>query len=608
MAFRFKMPEIPPDGSIALIRRLLVETGRQYAWRYAVALVFMTMFAGSAAVSAWLMGDVVNKIFVDQNQSMLFVLSGAVLAVSFLRGFGAYGSAITLSRIGNSIVAGIQRQIFDHLLAMGVDFYNKTHSSELITRISHNANAARAVLNTVVTSFGRDLLSVVGLGAVMVIQSPAMSLVAVLIGPAAVWGVTGLVKRIRGLARGEFRSMAKVISSMQETAQGIRIVKALNLEPVMRERMVDAIESVRKRADKIAAIQARTSPLMETLGGMAIAGVMLWAGYATIFLDQKPGAFMSFITAILLAYEPAKRLARTHVEIEANLIGVRMMYELLDTEPTMQMNSGGARLAVNSGSVRFEKVDFSYRPSEPLFKDFDFAADGGRMTALVGASGSGKSTMIALILRFYDPSSGCITVDGQDIAKVDVASLHDQIAFVSQEVVLFDDTIRQNIRFGRPDATDAEVEQAARDAMAHDFIAAMPEGYDTVIGEQGSNLSGGQRQRIAIARAMLRDARIILLDEATSSLDSESEHQVQLAFDRLMRGRTTVVIAHRLSTVLGADKIAVLSGGRIVEEGRHDTLLTLGKHYARLYHLQFENHDERARKRAAAASVAMPAR
>lgn len=594
MAFGLKMPRIAPEGSIALIRRLLSETGRQYAGRYVIAILFMTIFSASAALSAWIIGDVVNQIFVDRNRSMLFFLSGAVLTISLARGFGAYGAAITLSRIGNSIVAGIQRQIYDHLLVMGVDFYNKTHSSELITRISHNASAARSVLNTVVTSFGRDLLSVIGLVTVMVIQSPAMSLFALVIGPVAVWGVTGLVKRIRGLARSEFRSMAKVISSMQETAQGIRIVKALNLEPVMRKRMVDAIEGVRQRADKIAAIQARTSPIMETLGGVAIAGVMLWAGYATIYLDQKPGAFMSFITAILLAYEPAKRLARTHVDIEANLIGVRMMYELLDTKPTMEPNFGGPQLEIDAGEVRLENVTFSYRPEERLFEDFNFVADGGKMTALVGPSGSGKSTLIALILRFYDPASGRILIDGQDIAKLDMASLHNDIALVSQEVVLFDDTVRQNIRFGRPDATDAEVEQAARDAMAHDFIAAMPDGYDSLVGEHGANLSGGQRQRIAIARAMLRDARIILLDEATSSLDSESEHQVQLAFDRLMQGRTTIVIAHRLSTVLGADKICVLAKGKIIEEGHHSTLLAAGGQYARLYNLQFRQQAEKA--------------
>jgi len=594
MAFRLKIPRIEPDGSIALIGRLMRETGRQYAGRYAVALIFMAMFAASAAASAWIMGDVVNDIFVDRKPDMLYWLSGVVLLVSFMRGIGAYGTAVTLARIGNAIVAGLQRRIFEHLLSMGVDFYGKTHSSELITRMSHNASAARNVINTIVTSFGRDLLSVTGLVTVMIIQSPAMSLFALLIGPVAIWGVAGLVKRIRGLARGEFHSLSKVISSMQETAQGIRIVKALNLEPAMHKRMTLAIDSVRQRSDKIAAIKARASPLMETLGGMAIAGVMLWAGYATIHFDQKPGAFMSFITAILLAYEPAKRLARTHVDIEASLIGARMMYELLDTKPSMEQNIGGPQLAIDGGEIRFENVDFSYRSKEPLFEDFDFVAEGGKMTALVGPSGSGKSTMIALILRFYDPTSGKVLIDGQDIAEVDVTSLRDHVAFVSQEVVLFSDTVRQNIRFGRPDATDEEVEQAARDAVAHEFISAMPHGYDTLLGEQGANLSGGQRQRIAIARAMLRDARVILLDEATSSLDSESEHNVQLAFDRLMEGRTTVVIAHRLSTVLGADKICVLAGGKVIEEGTHEALLAAGKRYARLYDLQFRQQAKKS--------------
>jgi len=458
--------------------------------------------------------------------------------------------------------------------------------------MSHNASAVRSVLNTVVSSFGRDLLSVIGLVAVMVIQSPVLSLIVLVTGPLAVIAVTGLVRKIKALSRGEFRSHGQIIMSMQETAHGIRIVKALNLEPAMRQRMDGAIDGVRRRANKMAEIQARTGPIMETLGGAAVAGVMLCAGYATIYLGEKPGAFMSFITAILLAYEPAKRLARTHVSIEAGLIGVRMMYELLDTKGTMDLNPNGPKLRISQGDVRFEKVDFAYRNDTPLFDKLDFVAEGGRMTALVGPSGGGKSTLISMILRFYDPVSGKIVIDGQDIATVQIASLRDAIAFVSQEIVLFNDTVRENIRFGRPDATDAEVEQAARDAMAHDFILGMPKGYETLLGDQSIPLSGGQRQRVAIARAMLRNAPIILLDEATSALDSESEHHVHVAFDRLMRDRTTIVIAHRLSTVLGADKIVVVVGGKVVEQGRHDELLDAGRQYARLYRLQFKEQAE----------------
>jgi len=302
----------------------------------------------------------------------------------------------------------------------------------------------------------------------------------------------------------------------------------------------------------------------------------------------QPGALLSFIAAIALAYEPAKRLARMQIGLEAGLVGVRLMYELIDTRPTMEVNENGPELAVAGGEVRFDRVDFSYRGDQPLFRGLDFLAHGGKTTALVGPSGSGKSSMIALIERFYDINGGKVSIDGQDIAKVKIASLRDRIALVSQDTYLFRDTIRENIRFGRPDATDAEVEAAAKSAMAHDFILATENGYDTMLGNQAAQLSGGQRQRLAIARAMLRDAPIVLLDEATSSLDSESEHQVQIAFDRLMEGRTTIVIAHRLSTVLHADKICVLVDGNLTEEGRHDELMAAGKHYARLYRLQFE--------------------
>jgi len=303
---------------------------------------------------------------------------------------------------------------------------------------------------------------------------------------------------------------------------------------------------------------------------------------------------MALIACVLLAFDPIRRLARTRIQIEAGLVGVRLMFDLLDQTSAQNANPDGPALSVASGEVVFDRVDFSYLPDMPLFRGLDFHADGGRLTALVGPSGSGKSTVIALIERFYDISGGRITVDGQDISAVNLDSLRRHIALVSQDTILFQDSIRQNIRVGRPDATDAEVETAARDALAHDFIMATPAGYDTELGGEGIQLSGGQRQRIAIARAMLRNAPIVLLDEATSALDTESERQVQIAFARLMAGRTTIVIAHRLSTVLGAHRICLLVDGRIVEQGRHADLLAAGGAYARIYRLQFEKADQSA--------------
>ena len=594
--------KLTDQGSLTLMKRLLSETGREFASRYAVVIVLGIIIAASTGLNAWIIKDLINKVFFDRQAAMLFILTGVVIFNGFVRGFSLYGSAVMLGRIGNAIVARTQRRLFDHMLDLGVDFYTRTPSSELITRMSHNANAARQVLDLIINSTSRDVLSLISLVAVMVLQSPTMSLIVLVVGPIAGYSVNRLVRRVRGVARQQFTSQSMVISDVQDTAQGIRVVKAFNLEPTMRARMAASIDMLRKRADKIVGITARSSPQMEVLGGLAIAIIVLWAGYQTIYQGVQPGALMSFIAAIALAYEPAKRLARTQIGLEAGLVGVRLMYELLDTKPSMSLNEDGPDLKVSAGEVAFSRVDFAYRSDAPLFRRFDFTAEGGKTTALVGPSGSGKSTIISLIERFYDVTAGHVQIDGQDIAAVKLASVRDAIALVGQDTYLFRATIRENIRFGRSNATDAEVEQAAREAMAHDFILATENGYDTELGSQGGQLSGGQRQRVAIARAMLRNAPIVLLDEATSALDSESEHQVQVAFDRLMRGRTTIVIAHRLSTVLHADKICVLVDGKVIEEGRHDELLAANRHYARLYRLQFE-----PRGRNASAPMAIPA-
>lgn len=594
MAFRIRLPKIAEDGSLALIRRLFNETGRQFLPRYAVVIALGLVIAASTGLNAWIIKDLINKVFFDRQANMLFVMTGIVIANGFVRGFSLYGSSLILGRIGNAIVARTQKRLFDHMLTMGADFYDRTPSSDLITRLSHNATAARQVLDILVNSTSRDVLSLLSLVAVMVIQSPLMSLIVLVVGPISIYGVNRLVRRVRGVARQQFTSQTMVISDMQDTALGIRVVKAFNLEGAMRERMAASIDDLKKRADKIVAITARSSPQMEVLGGLAIAIIVFWAGYQTIYRDVQPGALMSFIAAIALAYEPAKRLARTQIGLEAGLVGVRLMYELLDTPSTLAANPDGPELKVTAGEVRFSNVDFAYRSEAPLFRGFDFAAAGGKTTALVGPSGAGKSTVISLIERFYDVGGGAVTIDGQNIAGVKLSSLRDHVAMVGQDTYLFRASIRENIRFGRPDATDAEVEQAARQAMAHDFITATANGYDTELGGQGMSLSGGQRQRLAIARAMLRDAPIVLLDEATSALDSESEHQVQIAFERLMRGRTTIVIAHRLSTVVHADKIAVLVDGKVVEEGRHEELLAANRQYARFYRLQFEPRERSA--------------
>ncbi|WP_421725663.1 ABC transporter ATP-binding protein [Bauldia sp.] len=583
-----------PKGPWDVIARLFREGWRKFWPGYSVATFFMALVAATAGAIVWIIGDVVDQVFIEKDLSQLTFLVLAIVVISVIRGISLYGSDLALERTGNRIVADTQSRLYEHVLKLGISYFDRTHSSLLITGISNRAGAAKAVIATVLTNFVRNLLTVVILLAVMIIKSPWLTIIVAVIGPAALIGVSVLVKRIRDVAKAEFAGMAKIIAAMQETALGIRVVKAFNLEPGMSSRMNESIESVRRRRNKIATIKAQTKPLMETLGGFAVAGVVLWAGYAAIYQDQMPGDFMTFITGILFAYEPAKKLANTRVALERNVIGVRFVYEILDTKVKLNPNLDGPDLDITEGDVRFERVDFGYRKKKPVLKKFDFHAEGGKLTALVGPSGSGKSTIMNLLERFYDISGGSITIDGQDISKIRLASLHDKIALVSQHTSIFQDTIRENIRFGRPSATDEEVEEAARNALAYDFIMATPDGFDTMLEEGSGALSGGQLQRLSIARAMVRDAPIILLDEATSSLDSESEYKVQVAFERLMAGRTTIVIAHRLSTVLGADKICVLIDGKVVESGRHADLLAAGGPYARLYYLQFERGDDKS--------------
>ncbi len=573
--------------TVALIRRLAADQGTRHRWSYAFAFVCLGLIAATTAASAWLMRDVVDKIFMEKQVWAIWILSGTVVGLYLVKGFATYGQIVTLSRIANAVVATVQTRLFDHLLRQSMADFSSQRSAEVITRQGFIANSAGSALNLIVTSLGRDLLSVIGLAIVMLIQNPFMSLSAVVVMPGAIWGVQKLVRRARAIMRTSYSQSVVVTGLNQETVHGMKVVKAFALEDHQRARMGAAVAEVRAQADKLARVAARTAPLMDTLAGFAVAGVILYGGWRVIEAGETPGTFMSFITALLLAYEPAKRLARIHVDLSGHLVGVKMMYDLL-AEPTPEGDDADRpALAVTGGRVAFEDVSFAYRPDEPVLSGLTLIAEAGKTTALVGRSGGGKSTTLSLLLRFWDPASGRITVDGTDIAAVSRRSLRGAIAYVGQDVFLFEGTIGENIALGRPGATTAEIEAAARAAYAHDFVVAFPEGYATQVGENGTQLSGGQRQRIAIARAILKDAPILLLDEATAALDTESERAIQKALEDLSKGRTTLVIAHRLQTIEKADAICVVEGGRVIERGTHDELIAAAGRYAALHRAHF---------------------
>jgi subfamily B ATP-binding cassette protein MsbA len=586
------MTELPrkitddPYGAAILIRRLVMEQGAVYWRRYLAAFALMAVSAATTAGSAYLLGQVINQAYVDKNVRGIAILSGVTVLIFIIKGAATYGHQVILSKISNAILANNQRQLFSKLMSESIAFFSERHSSEFLARLTAGANSVTQVLSLLINAVGRDVLSLVGLVTVMLMQDPYMALLGFAVAPPAMLVLRKLVKRIKGLAHTQFTGTADIMETMQESLQGIRTVKAFTLEQTMRERIDASITAVEQNANKMARVSNRSSPLMETLGGLAVAGGLMYGGYSVVALGATPGQFFSFLTAFLLAYEPAKRLARLNIELNSSLIGARKLLEIVDSPASEPDDDDKPALKLIDARVELRDVTFAYRPNEPVLSRMSFVAEPGKVTALVGPSGGGKSTVLALLLRFYETDSGDILIDGQAISHVSRKSLRQQTAYVGQDVYLFRDTIGANIAFGKVGASQDEIVAAAKAACAHEFIMGFPLGYDTPVGEHGTQLSGGQRQRVAVARALVKNAPIILLDEATAALDSESEKQVQEAIEHLCQNRTTIVIAHRLHTIMHADAILVVEGGEIVERGRHDDLLRRGGRYASFFRLQ----------------------
>lgn len=573
--------------------RLMRENMRMQRVNYAIAILAMIVIAVTSALTAWIMKDIINSMMANGDRAQILYVAASVAAIFAVKGIATYVQMVWLGKAGNSIVAHQQRKLYSSILKHSVSFFSEGNSSELLMRVTMSAQGARRVIDTIVTGFVRDLLTLIGLIFVMFYQQPLLSLVCLTVGPIALLGMRKILSYVRDIMASEMTGQAEIMKIIQETSAGIRIVKAFDLEENVFNRMDEAVRSVENRRNAIRRLEAATSPLMETLAGFAIASVVALS--TLTFFGQSPtsaGQLMSFITAVLMAYEPAKRLAKMRVSIETGMRMVDMMYQVLDRPVEVTEKPDAKALARGQGRITFTDVDFEYINGKSILSDLSIDFEAGKTTALVGPSGGGKSTIINLIMRLYDPTNGSVKIDGTDLRDVTFSSLRDQISFVGQDTFLFDGSVKSNIAMGSKNPSVEEVISAAKAANAHDFIMELKDGYETRVGENGTHLSGGQRQRISIARALLRDSPILLMDEATSALDSGSEFLIKQALDRLTAGRTTVLIAHRLSTVLNAHKILVVDKGHIVEKGSLQELLQLNGLFRELYDHQFSAEDQ----------------
>ncbi|MBW1989518.1 MAG: lipid A export permease/ATP-binding protein MsbA [Deltaproteobacteria bacterium] len=553
--------------------------------RLLLAMVCMILMSGSMATVAYLVEPAMDKIFVNRQAAALTLIPLVVVIVFFIRGASYYGQEYLMGWVGENIIRRLRDMLYGRMMDLPLSFFQGEKTGELMSRITWDVNVIRAMVTTAVTSSLRDFFSIVFLTGVIFYQDWVMAIFALVILPAAFYPIYYFGRKVRRLSTGVQEAMGDMNSHLQETFTGNKVVRAFGMEEKEKDRFYKKTADLFSLSVRQVRAKAITSPIMEFLGGVGIAGVIWYGGYLVFQGDKTPGQFFSFMAAVLMLYDPVKKLSRLNAAVQEGLAAWDRIFDIVETESEIKEKENPCQLAPGTHTVKFENVSFAYGDTLVL-KDINLQVDPGEVVALVGASGGGKTSLVNLIPRFYDVTAGSVKIDGVDVRDYSLSSLRAEIAIVTQEPILFNDTVRNNIAYGNEKATEEEIMEAARAAYAHEFITRLPKGYDSVVGELGGRLSGGEKQRLCIARALLKDAPILILDEATSSLDTQSERVVQKALENLMAGRTSFVIAHRLSTIRHADRILVVQGGEIVEQGDHRTLMAADGLYARLCRMQ----------------------
>ncbi len=568
-------------------RKKIISLVVRYKSRLLLAALCMIVVAGANGAMALLVKPVMDDIFINQNRDMLLLIPGIAILVFFLKGLGSYGSEYLMNYIGEKIIRFFRDSLYEKITDLPISFIHKEKTGALMSRITNDVNIVKGMVSTAVINIFRDFFSVIAFLFVIFYRDWQLALGAFIVLPLAFYPIVLFGRRVRRFSTGTQETMADLNSFLHETFVGSKIIKIFNLQEFEKKRFKEKTQKLFYFEMKKVVAKALSSPVMEFLGGLGIAFIIWFGGLRVINGTSTPGTFFSFLTAVMMLYDPVKKLSKLNNTIQEGVASATRIFDVLEEESTILEKDNPDILEGNSFNVEFSNVSFAYdKNDEPALKNINLKVAPGETLALVGMSGGGKTSLVNLVPRLYDVTKGSVMIAGKDLKEFSIRSLRDHISIVTQEPILFNESVKDNIRYGRMGATDLDIENAAKSAFAYDFIKRFPKGFDTVIGELGSRLSGGEKQRICIARALIKDAPILILDEATSALDSQAEKVVQKALENLMKGRTSFVIAHRLSTINYASRIILLENGSIKEQGTHDELMTLGGKFYKLKTMQ----------------------